>query len=358
MKKKRRSRKAQVGKSPGTLVADPNALKSKVLVMAFDATHLEEFENPGIAKINELMIKYPTTWIQVIGVGDTELIQEFGKNFDLHRLTLEDVVSVEQRPKVEHYGDLLFMIGRVIESIEECRDNNQISFFLGSRFLLTFQEKEFTGLQSVKNRIRNKVGRLRLSGPDYLCYTVLDCMIDQYFPVIEQIAEQLDTLEESLFVTSQQQVSQKLHRLKHDLLGMRRTVWPLRDMLSNMLRESSPRFAEETKIHLRDCYDHTVQMIELLENYRELSASLMDLSVSMMSHRLNEGIRILTVISTVFIPLNFIAGVYGMNFNTDISSWNMPELNWTWGYPFALGLMTMVTLIQIYAFWRKGWLFS
>jgi magnesium transporter len=347
-----------IGKSPGTLLIDPDALKPKIKIISYSPTQCIEQDVSDLQALPTIVSQWPSNWIQVTGLGDASMIHQLGQLFDFHRLTLEDVVNVQQRPKFEQYGDIFFVVARTVESFDDSKAGQQVSLFLGANFVLSFQERDFVPLENVKLRIRNKLGRIRFAGCDYLCYAIIDCILDQYFPVLEQFASELDDLEEQLFTSSQSSILTKLHALKHDLLTMRRILWPLRDLVSAMMRENSTLFVEETKIHLRDCYDHSVQIIELLENYRELCASLMELSISLMSQRLNEGIRILTLISTVFIPLNFIAGVYGMNFDVGVSPWNMPELRWYFGYPFAIMIMVVVTLVQVWLFWRKGWLIS
>jgi magnesium transporter len=210
----------------------------------------------------------------------------------------------------------------------------------------------------VRDRIRKGGNKIRNTGPDYLAYALLDAFIDNYFPFLEQLGERLETLEDEVILRPDTQTITQIHRIKRDLLTMRRAVWPLRDALTSLIRESTPLITDDTRIYLRDCYDHTIRLIDLLETYREIATGLTDIYLSSMSNRLNEVMKVLTIFTAIFIPISFIAGVYGMNFNPNSSPWNMPELNWKWGYPFALALMAAVAIVLLIYFRRKGWLTS
>ena len=232
----------------------------------------------------------------------------------------------------------------------------QFSLFLGPNFVLTFDEQPGDCFDPVRERVRRKHGRVREAGADYLAYALLDTIVDCYFPLLERYGEQLEDLEETIISQPNHTVVAAIHDIKRDLLSLRRAIWPQRETFNTLLRDKTPLLTDETRLHLRDCYDHTVQLIDLIETYRELGADLMDIYLSSVSNRTNETMRVLTVIATIFIPLTFIAGVYGMNFNAGTSPWNMPELGWYWGYPLVLGLMAMVAAGQLFFFWRKGWL--
>jgi magnesium transporter len=233
----------------------------------------------------------------------------------------------------------------------------QFSLFLGKGFVLTFQEgRPGDCFDPVREQIRKGVGRLREAGPDHLAYALLDAVIDAYFPVLEAYGESLEDLEEDLLWDPRRQSVIQIHAIKRDLLTLRRAIWPLRDVIGLLLREEPAFILPETHPYLRDCYDHIVQIIDLVETYRELTSSMMDVYLSSVSNRMNEIMKVLTVISTIFIPLSFIAGVYGMNFNPQASPLNMPELNWAWGYPLCLGLMGCVAGALVVYFWRRGWL--
>lgn len=305
--------------------------------------------------IQEHVDRWPVLWINVDALGDAATIQALGNVFGLHRLALEDVVNVYQRAKVEQFEHYSFIVARMVE-IHESLQTEQLSLFLGRNFVLTFQERPGDCFDLVRERIRKAGGRIRHSGPDYLAYALLDAFIDEYFPVMEKVGERLEDLEEEVIARPSSQIVSQIHQVKRELLTLRRAIWPLREAINSLFREPAPLIKEETKIYLRDCYDHTIQIIDLLENYRDVASSLMEVYLSSVSNRLNEIIKFLTIFTTIFSPLTFIAGVYGMNFHTDKSAWNMPELTWRLGYPITLGTMLIVAIAMLFYFRRRGWL--
>jgi magnesium transporter len=258
---------------------------------------------------------------------------------------------------VEQYPAYYFIVARMAETGERL-GTEQLSLFLGKNYVLTFQERHGDCFEPVRDRIRKGGNKIRNTGPDYLAYAVLDAFIDNFFPFLEHLGERLETLEDEVILRPDTQTIAQIHRIKRDLLTMRRAVWPLRDALTSLIRESTPLITDDTRIYLRDCYDHTIRLIDLLETYREVATGLTDIYLSSLSNRLNEVMKVLTIFSAIFIPLSFIAGVYGMNFNPSSSPWNMPEVNWKWGYPFALALMAAVAIVLLIYFRRKGWLTS
>ena len=348
-------RQTQPGASPGTIVVDPQSPKPIITVIAYSPDGMIEEQIADIDQIPECLRKWPITWINVDGLGDAETIRRIGEIFNLHRLALEDVVNVHQRAKVEQYGAHLFIVARMVAWSDRL-ETEQLSIFLGQKWVLTFQERPGgDSFDPVRARLRESRGRIRDVGADYLAYALLDAVVDAYFPVLEQYGEALEDTEQDVLRGSAQEIIQRIHSIKHDLLILRRAIWPMREAVHTLVRDPHPVIHDETRIYLRDCYDHTIQLIDLLETYRELGSDLRDLYLSSASNRMNEIMKVLTVISTIFIPLNFIAGVYGMNFNTEYP-WNMPELNWRFGYLYALSLMLTVTAGLIYFFWQKGWL--
>ncbi len=357
MWKERRRQHAPPGASPGTLTIDPEAPRPLVRIVAYGPDSISEQKVQDLESIRGLLEKYPVTWVNVDGLGDASTISKIGEIFSLHRLSLEDVVNVHQRPKVEQYPAYYFIVARMAE-VGERLGTEQLSLFLGKKFVLTFQERYGDCFDPVRERIRKGSNKIRNSGPDYLAYAVLDAFIDNYFPFLEHLGERLETLEDEVILQPDTQTIAQIHKIKRDLLTMRRAVWPLRDALNSLIRESSTLFTDDTRLYLRDCYDHTIRLIDLLETYREVSTGLTDIYLSSLSNRLNEVMKVLTIFSATFIPLTFIAGVYGMNFNSDRSPWNMPEVNWKWGYPFALVLMAAVAIVMLIYFRRKGWLGS
>jgi magnesium transporter len=300
-------------------------------------------------------------WINVEGLGDANVIERFGELFGLHRLALEDTVNVHQRAKVEDYGEILFVVLRMAHQSEaELRrcGTEQISLFIGPNWLLTFQQGHpGDSFDRVRARIREGSGRMRQLGSDYLAYALIDATIDNYYPVLETYAERLDELEDLVMDPRGRVVIDLLHEVKADLLILRRAIWPLRDAVALLAREDNPRISDYTRVFLRDCYDHVVQVVDLVETYRELTADLRDLYMSSLSNRINETMRVLTIIATIFIPLTFITSIYGMNFDPGSSPWNMPELRWYYGYPMLLSILVITTIGMLTYFYRQGWIF-
>ena len=359
MKVKRRrnpaQRRSRAGSPPGLLMPDPEAPRPRLTVLAYDETRHIEQEITDLEELPRFVAEYRVTWLNVDGLGDSTVVQRLGEMFDLHRLALEDVIGTHQRPKSERYGDVQFIVGRMANSADPL-DTEQFSLFCGAKFVLTFQERPGDCLDPVRERIRKDGPRLRRSGTDYLTYALFDALVDGYFPILERYGDLIEQMENEILRHPSPAAVARLHNIKQDLAALRRYLWPLREMLAVLSREETPPFTESTRVYLRDCYDHSVQLLELLESFRELAAGLMDLYLSSLSQRLNEVMKVLTIISTIFIPLSFIAGVYGMNFDTQSSPWSMPELKWRWGYPIALGLMAGVAGYLLIYFRRRGWL--
>jgi magnesium transporter len=311
----------------------------------------------GPNEIREYLGRWAVTWVNVDGLGDGDILRRIAEVFRLHPLALEDVVHVHQRAKVELYSDYYFIVGRMVEKNERL-ETDQLSLFLGKNFVVTFQEWPGDDFDPVRQRIRKAGGNFRRLGPDYLAYALIDAFIDHYFPVLEKYGERLEVLEDNILSRPESDVISEIYEVRRELLALRRCAWPLRDAMSTLYREPSPFVSDETRLYLRDCYDHAVQIMDLLENYRETASSLTEVYLSSASNRLSEIMKVLTIFTTIFIPLSFIAGVYGMNFNTAASALNMPELNWYWGYPFALTLMAAVAGSMLLLFRKKGWLSS
>ncbi len=343
------------GTAPGTVVAPPQAEKPEVTVFHFDEVECQERRIQEPNELAALDLSRGTTWLNVDGLGDAELIERIGAQFGLHRLALEDVVGTHQRAKVESYEDHLYVVLKMVH-VHEGLDAEQVSVFLGPRFVLSFQERKGDCLELVRDRLRKGKGRLRAAGADYLVHAILDAIVDHYFPVLEALGEKLELLEDEVLRDPNPSVVPQIHAVRRELLGLRRAAWPLREAMGSLYRDESPLITAPTRPYLRDCYDHTVQLIDVIETYRELTSGLLEIYLSSLGQKNNEVMKVLTIIATIFIPLSFIAGVYGMNFNPTRSPWNMPELEWTFGYPFALLLMLVVALGLVGFFVRKGWL--
>jgi len=350
-------RRPAPGTAPGTVNIDPDAPHPKIRVIAYGPEEMLDEQIDDLQRIDGILHEWPVTWVNVDGLGDLATLEQLGKLFNLHPLALEDVVNVYQRAKVEAYAEDLFIVARMV-ALEERLRNEQVSIFLGNGFVLTFQEREGDCFEPIRGRLRAGKGRIRHSGPDYLMYALLDAIVDGYFPVLEHYGEELAVLEDEALESPRDSTVTRIQELKHDLLTLRRSIWPHRDAANHLLRQETSLVSDETRLFLRDVYDHTIQLLDLVENYREVGSSLIDLYLSSMSNRMNDVMKVLTIIATIFIPLSFVAGLYGMNFNPERSPWNMPELSWYWGYPFALGIMGATALIMLLYFRRKGWLGS
>lgn len=348
--------RAPPGAPPGTLSVAPRASTSKLSVMAYGPRGLVERNGTG-AELDAILAATEdrcVRWIDVTGTEDTVLLEALGKRFGLHPLALEDVAHAHQRAKVEAYEGHAFITMR---SLERRPDDGgvfteQISLFVGEGWLVSFQERPGDDFDPVRERLRTGRGKTRTYGADYLAYCLLDAIVDSAFPVLETYDHTLDGIEARVVAGGDPHVVAELHRARADLLQMRRVIWPLREAMAALLREDAPEFSAATRVYLRDCHDHAVQLLDLVESWREIAASLMDLHMSAVGQRTNETMRLLTVISVLFMPMTFIAGVYGMNFDPAVAPWSMPELHWRWGYPFALAMM-LASAGGLYLFFRR-----
>lgn len=347
----------EVGRSPGTFTVHPEAKPSRLRVMAYGPEGLAESDTASVHRVEECLRSYPVTWICVEGLGDEKLLRKLSEMFSLHALSLEDALNPESRTKAEFYESHAFVVAREI-CRNECLQSRQVSVFWGEGYVLTLHEEDSVLFDPLRARIRGQRGRHKTHGPDYLAYTVLDVVVDAYFVALEAIAQRIDATEERIFGDPDPSVMESLHEIRHELLSARRAVRPMRDVINELERDTTPFVTDETKVYLRDCYDHALEAVELLEVYRDLSASLLESYMTLLSTATNDIMRVLTLISSIFIPLSFIAGVYGMNFHTGTSPYNMPELGWRFGYPLILSVMLGAGLMMFAFFARKGWLRS
>ncbi len=332
--------------------------KAPVLTLTqYDESTYSEKEFGNFADLMAEFDPLKVNWIHVAGLGDVSLLKEVAAQFQIHPLALEDVLNTTQRPKVEHYEGHYFIVTEMIYPDEKGRIAvEQLSFFLGETFLITLREE--TGrdvFEAVRSRLRSGRGYSRAKKADYLAYALLDATIDQFFPILESIGENIEDIEEELLSKPTKETLRQLYEAKRFLLQMRRASWPLREILNTLIRDDTGLIFQSTQIFLRDCYDHSIQIIDIIESFRDLTAGLMDVYLSSLGYRTNEIMRVLTVVSAIFIPLTFIAGIFGMNFNTD-SPFNMPELDFRYGYLMCLGIMASVAVGMILFFKRKKWL--
>ncbi|MEA5550480.1 magnesium/cobalt transporter CorA [Anabaena cylindrica UHCC 0172] len=349
----------QAGTLPGTIIIDENAEQPNIILIDYNQATLirEQITNPEDCA--NYLDTESVSWVDVQGLGNKDILERLGKVFDLHPLVLEDVVNMVERPKIEDYEDQLVIIARMVIPKERGYGfySEQVSLVLGQHYLLTIQEEpEYDCFEGVRTRITKGKGIIRKQGSDYLAYSLLDAIIDGFFPILELYGEHIEELEEEVIVKPTPQTLQKIYQIRRELLQLRRAIWPQRDTINFLIRDSSELISDEVRIYLRDCYDHALQVMDMVETYRELASGLMDVYLSAVSNKMNEIMKFLTVVSSIFIPLTFVAGIYGMNFNTEKSPYNMPELNWYWGYPLCLGLMGVIACGLIFFFWQRGWL--
>jgi len=340
------------GSEPGTLSIDPEAQPSEIVLIDYTPERAIRKRNLTPEECIPYLETESISWVDVQNLGSEEILKQIGEVFKLHPLLLEDVVNVPQRPKVEQYENLVIVIAQMVfpKPNNEGFEVEQVSFVLGKKYLLTFQEEPTRdSFETVRDRIRNNTGKVRQSGVDYLTYLLLDAIIDGYFPVLEDYGERIEELEDRVVLKPNREILEEIHEVRRELLALRRAIWPLRSVIDILIRGGSDLIDSDVHIYFRDCYDHVIQLLDILETYRELASSLMDVYMSSMSNKMNEVINFLTIMSTIFIPLTFIAGVYGMNFE------NMPELTWEWGYFICLGVMAAIACSLIFFFWRQGW---
>ena len=355
--KKRTRKKLRIvpGAPPGTLNIDPHAEKPVITLFAYEKEKFIEEKIDDLGKISEYINPYSVLWVNVDGLGDEKTLLDTAKIFEIHPLVLEDIIHTNQRPKLDDLQSNIYIVTRMF-TYQEKLDSEQFSLILGKNYVVTFQETQGDCLEVIRNRIRTDQGRVRSAGADYLAYCILDSIVDNYFPFLENFGEKLEKIEEKIFSKPHQRILDQIHQLKRGFQSMRRTLWPTRDVLNRLNREEFPLVQKESQIYFRDVLDHAVQVLDLVETYKEICADLGNLYLSSLSNKMNEVMKVLTMIATLFIPLSFIAGLYGMNFNPEKSPWNMPELNWFWGYPFALGIMAAISAGMLWFFYEKGWI--
>ncbi len=357
---RRRSVRATRGLAPGTLIHIGEQKEERVglTLVEYDEGRCVEREIAGIDEAFPFASAPTVTWLSVTGLHDIGTLERIGDRFGVHRLVLEDILNTGQRPKVEFFDTHVFLTLKAIARNPggEGIDVEQVSLILGERFVISFQERAGDLFAPVLARIREGKGRIRKMGPDYLAFALVDAVTDNCFFVLEDIGDQVEALEERLIQDADRGALGSIHALKRELVSLRRSVWPLRELVAALEREESPFVSGAIDAYLRDLYDHAIQIIDSIESYRDILAGLTDLYVSSMSARMNEVMKVLTIIATIFIPLSFVAGIYGMNFDTSASAFNMPELGWSFGYLGALGIMGAIALGMVIYFKRKGWM--
>jgi magnesium transporter len=349
---KRMSKKA--GLPPGTIVSvgGKKVESSRITVMDYDEAHFEEKQVGAIEEVFPFKDSPTITWINVDGLSQTDVIEKAGKYFGIHPLALEDIANAAQRPKMEDFGDYIFAVFKMLRLDANNGEvvSEQVSVILGPGYVISFQEAEGDVFDPIRERIRRSKGRIRKMNADYLAYTLIDAVVDNYFIILEEFGERMEGMESDLVADPGPETLQEIHSLKRELIRLRKSIWPLREALSQLERSESDLIMESTLIYLRDVYDHTIQVIDTVESLRDMVSGMLDTYLSSVSNRMNEVMKVLTIIATIFIPMTFIAGVYGMNFAF------MPELGWRWAYFVALGVMAAVGIAMVLYFKRKRWL--
>jgi magnesium transporter len=346
------------GTTPGQLHIRENAQPADLVLIDYDRDRAERISIEEPELIHKYLKTHTVSWIDVLGLGNMATWEALSPIFNLHPLLVEDVVNVPQRPKIEHYQDrlLIITIMVVLDPDRTGFNKEQVSLVLGQNFLLTVQEEpQEDCFHGVRQRIEVDRGIIRKQGADYLAYCLLDAIVDGYFPVLEYYGELIEDLEEEVMARPDRSTLAKIYKIRRELLTLRRAIWPQRDAINSLIRDGSDLISSDVQVYLRDCYDHTIQVMDMVETYRELATGLMDVYLSAVSNKMNEIMKLLTVVSAIFIPLTFVAGLYGMNFDRSKSPLNMPELGWYWGYPFCLALMLVIGTSLVFFFWKRGW---
>lgn len=345
-----RKRHPTPGALPGSMVLPAGALATRIRVIEYNAQQCNEFAVGSVQELAHLRAPGTVTWVEVQGLGNPSTLEEVAAHFSIHPLALADVVNAPQRPKVEPYEENILIITRMVWMPAPPRlEAEQLSIVLGSHYVVTFQEHYGGVLDPVREHIR-RGGTIRHAGSDYLAYAILDAVIDGYYPVLEILGDHFEEFEDEILLRPTPDALRRIHVLRRELLTLRRAIWPQRDAVNSLIRDELPLISKTVKIYLRDCYDHAVQLTDVVESYRDLAGSLMEMHLSSVSNRLNEIMKMLTLIATIFIPLTFIVGVYGMNFEY------MPELRFRWGYPIVWLVMLVTAGWLVLYFRRRGWL--
>ena len=346
------------GTAPGDLTQprDTERLPAILTLIDYDASGVEEKTGCTLEQAATFFNSPRSTWLHIQGAPTEEMLRAIGAAYGLHALALEDVSHVGQRAKLEAYDHQLFTIVSAPEHSEKGMSAAQLSLFLGDTWIVSFYSGRQDPFEAIRQRLRIADSRLRQNGVDYLYYSLVDTCIDLVFPQIETLGERIESLELTVFDEPSREALDEIHKLKRELVLLRRLLWPQRDMISSLIRDENALVSKGTRLYLRDCYDHSVHALDLVESYREMASSLLEVYLSSLSNRLNDVMKVLTIIATVFIPLSFIVGVYGMNFDRTAGPWNMPELGMRYGYPLLWLFMLLVVAGMLLYFRRKRWL--
>jgi len=349
-----RKKSKKAGLPPGTLIhiGNKRAERTKITVIDYDEKHLQE---KGVISAEECFPykeKSTVTWINIDGVHEMKVIEEIGKYFNFHTLILEDIMDTDQRPKVKDFGDYIFIILKMLYFNHKSNEIQveQVSLVLGKNYVISFQEIEGDVFNPIRERIRNNLGQIRRLGADYLAYSLIDAIIDNYFVITEKLGEEIEEMEDRVIISPEPASLSIIHKFKRDLIFLRKSIWPLREVISILQRGESPHIHESTNLYFRDIYGHTVQVMDTVEILRDMISGMLEIYLTSASKRMNEIMKVLTIIATIFIPLTFITGIYGMNFQF------MPEIKWFWGYPVILTVMLVLGIVMVVFFRKRKWM--
>lgn len=344
----------KAGMSPGTLIhiGEQKVAKVEISLINYDQEKVDQHDYEHIDEVFSDIPQTGITWLIISGLHDTEIIQKVGDHFNINALDLEDILNTSQRPKCEIYDDYIYIVIKMLSYNSRKRevDIEQVSIILGNNYVITFQEREGDDFDPIRKRLQNAKGRLRKNGTGYLLYALMDVVIDNYYVVLEQIGTAIEELDVKILAEPDKDRLGDIQKFKHEILLIRKSIWPVREAVNELQAEDTDLISEEIEPYLRDLYDHSKQVVETVEVFREMTSNIMDLYLSNLSNRMNEVMKVLTIIATIFIPLTFIAGIYGMNFE------NMPEVHWEMGYPLIWLLMLLTAGTLIYYFRKKHWL--
>ena len=355
MAEKIKKRSVKAGLPPGSLIhiGEKRIKESRIHIIDYDEHSLREKNAAALEECYPFKDTDSVTWIDIEGLKDVSLLDHLGKSYGLHPLILEDILNTDQRPKLDDMQGYIYVVLKMLDIQASSKDivSEQISIVFGKNYVISLQEgREGDLFEPLRERIRGGKSRIRKLGPDYLAYSILDSIIDRYFLILEKIAEKIEVLEEDLVTDPGPEALRQIHALKREIIYLRKSVWPLREVISGLEKSDSDLIHPSTKMFLRDIYDHTIQIIDTIETYREMLSGMLDIYLSSISNRMNQIMKVLTIIATIFMPLTFLAGVYGMNFRY------MPEIGWRWGYPLVLFIMFGVGAVMVYFFKKKNWL--
>lgn len=349
---KKGSKKAGLPPGVVTYIGKEKTEKVRIKIINYTQTQVTEKIVETVEECLPFKNKQPVTWVDITGIHKTDIIEKMGACFDLHPLVLEDITTTNQRPKLEDFEYYLFIVLQMLAYNEKSKEieAEQVSLILGNNFVISFQEREGDVFDPVRERIRSGKGKIRMAGSDYLVYSLIDSIVDNYFIILENIGEQIESTEEDLIKNPKRETLNVIHQLKRELIFLRKSVWPLREVISYLQRGDSKLVKKITEVYLKDVYDHTIQIMDTTETFRDLVSGMIDVYLSSISNRMSEVMKVLTMIATIFIPLSFIVGIYGMNFRY------MPELYSVWGYPLVMLFMLVISVFMLRYFRKKQWM--